>query len=76
LRPLAVEGKDNAKIHKAVDAVLVYAFMPAIKALLAHRTGYKGWQRMRPPLGDMSAAQSRKLVTAFDLIFPPSKKSK
>ena len=76
LRPLAMEGKDNAKIHKAVDAVLVYAFMPAIKALLAHRTGYKGWQRMRPPLGDMSAAQSRKLVTAFDLIFPPSKKSK
>lgn len=76
LRPLAVDGKDNAKIHKAVDAVLVYAFMPAIKALLAHRTGYKGWQRMRPPLGDMSAAQSRKLVAAFDQIFPPSKKSR
>jgi|APCry1669190288_1035285.scaffolds.fasta_scaffold34667_1 4-hydroxy-tetrahydrodipicolinate synthase len=69
MRTIAHKGRDNKLIHHAVDAVLVYDFMPAIKALLAHRTGYQGWMRMRPPLSDMATRDARKLVNAFEAIF-------
>ena len=39
-----------------------FAQMPSLKALLAQRTGETGWQRLRPPLLPLSAAEQRALL--------------
>jgi 4-hydroxy-tetrahydrodipicolinate synthase len=39
-----------------------FAQMASLKALLAQRTGETGWQRLRPPLLPLSAAEQRALL--------------
>lgn len=68
LRPLAHQGKDDARINAMVEAVLGYSFMSAIKALIGEREGDAAWRIMRAPLDPMSPAQARKLVAALAAI--------
>jgi 4-hydroxy-tetrahydrodipicolinate synthase len=66
LRPAAWDGKDDPRIADAVAAIVADPFMPAVKALIAHRTGDAAWLRMRAPLVALDAAQARALVDRFD----------
>lgn len=61
MRRLIDTGRDDPTISAMVDAVCSYPVLPAIKAILAHDTGYGGWARMRPPVTDLPAEQAASL---------------
>ena len=50
VRKAAHDGVDDPRIADAVQAIMRYPFMPAVKALIAHRRGDAGWRVMAPPL--------------------------
>jgi 4-hydroxy-tetrahydrodipicolinate synthase len=52
----------QARIVKARELVSRFAQMPSLKALMAERTGHAGWQRLRPPLETLPAAQLKELL--------------
>ena len=52
----------QARIVKARELVSRFAQMPSLKALMAERTGHAGWQRLRPPLETLPAAQVKELL--------------
>lgn len=52
MRGLAIDGRDDPRIHALVELVLRYPVVPAIKALMAHMFGYAGWSTVRAPLVD------------------------
>jgi 4-hydroxy-tetrahydrodipicolinate synthase len=62
LGPLARKGTDDPRIGVMVNAILEHSFMSAVKAMIAERTGDKGWRVMRPPLDALTAAASRSLA--------------
>ena len=65
LLPLANEGKDDLRVHRMVDAILQFPFMPAVKALISERLGDPGWRIMRAPLDALSADEARGLAKAL-----------
>jgi 4-hydroxy-tetrahydrodipicolinate synthase len=55
LLPLAREGTEDPRVGAVVDLVLAHPVTPAVKALVAHRTGEAAWRRVRPPLAALDA---------------------
>ena len=49
--------------------------IPALKALMAHRSGETGWERIRPPLCALAQDTARELVTAMtrEGVIPPGR---
>jgi len=43
---------------------------PAVKALLAHRSGNDRWLKVRPPLVRLSEEEVKELGAAYDALFP------
>jgi 4-hydroxy-tetrahydrodipicolinate synthase len=68
LRPVVHEGKDDPRIAPIVEAVCALPVLPAVKALIARRTGDAAWTTMRPPLEPLTEAQARGLGAAFERI--------
>jgi 4-hydroxy-tetrahydrodipicolinate synthase len=68
LLPL-VEGHDDPRVGALVDEVLRFPVTPAVKALIAHRTGDPGWLRVRPPLVPLSQADAAWLAARLDTLF-------
>jgi 4-hydroxy-tetrahydrodipicolinate synthase len=66
LVPVAGQGREEPRLADIVGAVMAYNFVPAIKAILAHRGGDRRWLRVAPPLEALSDAQARQLGAAFD----------
>lgn len=66
LRKTAHEGMDDPRIAAAVEALMRYPFMPAIKTMIAHYRGDPGWRVMAPPLTPLSEADAQRLVAAFE----------
>jgi 4-hydroxy-tetrahydrodipicolinate synthase len=66
LRTLVYEGKDDPAINAVVDVVVSYPVLPAIKAMIAHRTNDKHWLRMRAPLDKLDEERVARLVTRYD----------
>ena len=66
LRPAAWEGKDDPRIGKCVEAIVADPFMPAVKALIAHRERDPEWRRMRAPVVELEEARARALVARFE----------
>jgi 4-hydroxy-tetrahydrodipicolinate synthase len=62
LRPLANQGKDDARVGHMVEAILSYSFMSAVKAMIGERLGDKQWSVMSPPLVSLSSTDTRKLA--------------
>ena len=69
LLPLAQEGRDDAGIVRLVDDLLKYPVIPAIKSLIADKTGDHEWRRARPPLLAMTEADHAALIGAHAAIF-------
>lgn len=63
------EARDDPRILQLVDEVLRHPVVPAVKALVAHRTGDPAWLNVRPPLVALDAATAGKLGAACDAIF-------
>jgi 4-hydroxy-tetrahydrodipicolinate synthase len=66
LRRVIDEGRDDERIVSLVEAVLAYPVIPAVKALVAHRTGDPEWLRARPPLTGLSAGAASRLAAVVD----------
>jgi 4-hydroxy-tetrahydrodipicolinate synthase len=69
LLPLIRDGQESEAIARVVDDILKYPVTPAVKALVAHRTGDESWLRVRAPLVALSAADARRVATAYDAAF-------
>lgn len=66
LRPAAWDGKDDPRIGKCVEAIVADPFMPAVKALIAHRERDPEWRHMRAPVVELDEARIRALAARFD----------
>jgi 4-hydroxy-tetrahydrodipicolinate synthase len=66
--PLVREGRDDPRINALVEAIVSHPVLPAIKALVAHRTGDKGWLAVRPPLVAFDEARAERLASTCDSI--------
>lgn len=73
LRPLAMNGQGDERISRLVDEVLKYPVTPAVKALVAHRTGDAAWLNVRSPFLRISAADADRLGSIFDHLFAERK---
>lgn len=51
-----VRGEDDARIDAVLDILLKLPVVPAVKAVLAARTGDPAWSRVRAPLEPIAAA--------------------
>ena len=69
LLSLAVEGRDDARIADLVNEVLKYPVTPAVKALVAHRTGDAAWLAVRSPLMSIGAEDAVRLARRYDTLF-------
>ena len=70
--PLAAMIRDaqaDARLPALVEAVLRLPVVPAVKALIAHRTGDAAWLRVCAPLVALDPTAARALGTAYDSIF-------
>jgi 4-hydroxy-tetrahydrodipicolinate synthase len=66
LRAAAWEGTDDPRIGACVQAIVADPFMPAIKALIAHRERDPEWRRMRAPVVELDEARARALAARFE----------
>lgn len=66
MRPLAEEGRDDPRVTRIVDEILRHPVTPAVKALVAHRTGDPAWLRVGPPLMPLSTAEAERLAAVYD----------
>jgi 4-hydroxy-tetrahydrodipicolinate synthase len=60
VRRLAVDGADDPRVNRLVEAMARHPIIPALKSLIAERSGDEAWLRVRPPLvpADASAVAS------------------
>jgi 4-hydroxy-tetrahydrodipicolinate synthase len=71
LLPMAMEGREDADVTEAVNQISAFPVIPAIKALIAHRTGMEGWRRARAPLRTLSDSDYSRLIATMDRLFEP-----
>jgi 4-hydroxy-tetrahydrodipicolinate synthase len=69
LLPLAVHGQGDERINRLVEEVLKHPVIPAVKALVAHRTGDGAWTSVRPPLIGLPPAEAERLGKLYDSLF-------
>ena len=60
---------DDEKITALVEVLVRYPVIPAVKALLAHRSGDPAWLAVLPPLTEIAPALAEGLAAAYDAIF-------
>jgi len=68
VRKAAHDGIDDPRIAAAVEAIVRYPFMPAVKALIAHQRDDAEWRVMAPPLAPLADADAQRLVVEFEKI--------
>lgn len=66
--PLVRQGREEPRVNQLVEEIGKYPVLPAVKSLIAHRTGDKGWLAMRPPLVALDQARAERLWAACDMI--------
>jgi 4-hydroxy-tetrahydrodipicolinate synthase len=67
--PLAEKGQDDPRIKRLVDVLENFPVIPAVKAIIAHRTGEQSWLNSRAPLLPIGGAELKALVGHYDAIF-------
>jgi 4-hydroxy-tetrahydrodipicolinate synthase len=66
---LVRQGKEDPAVVQLVNDVVKYPVIPAVKALVAAKTGDDNWRRMRAPLVDLSAADAAALAGIYSSVF-------
>ena len=54
-------AEDTALSHE-VDVIVARPVIPALKLIMARRTGHAGWERMRPPLAALRDVQRAEIL--------------
>jgi 4-hydroxy-tetrahydrodipicolinate synthase len=67
--PLVERGQDDLRIKQLVDALEEFPVVPAVKAIIAHRTGDKSWLNTRAPLSPIGGAELAEVAGHYDAIF-------
>ena len=68
LATIVETGRDDIRIAQLVAEAFKYPITPAIKALVAHRTGDAAWLVARPPLVGLEKATAVALGRSYDMI--------
>ncbi len=63
------EGRDDEEVVAAVNELVKYPVIPAVKAMVAHHRGEDGWRRTRGPLEALPEGDFKHLTTIFDRLF-------
>jgi 4-hydroxy-tetrahydrodipicolinate synthase len=69
LLPLAVQGMGDERISSLVDEVLKHSVTPAVKALVANRSGDLAWLAVRAPFVSLPSQDSQRLASFYDRLF-------
>ncbi|PRH84907.1 dihydrodipicolinate synthase family protein [Labrys okinawensis] len=66
--PMVQEGRDDSGLTAFVDQLVRYPVIPAVKAMVAHRTGDAAWSATRAPLVALADNDARTLAGLLDRI--------
>ena len=66
--PMVLEGRDDAGLVAFVDELVRHPVIPAVKAMVAYRTGDAAWSATRAPLVALPEHDARKLAGLLDRI--------
>lgn len=69
LLPMALEGRDDPDVVEAVNQIVAFPVIPAVKALIAHHSGVDDWRRARAPLRTLSDSDYSRLISTVDRLF-------
>lgn len=70
IRSIVHEGSNQPDLPVVIDFLLKHPIIPAVKALVAHRTGETDWLRVRPPLTAIDSKMAAALGHQLDTNFP------
>jgi len=62
LLPMIEEGREDPALSRFVDELVKYPVVPAVKAMVARRTGDATWRTARAPLSTISAVDEARLA--------------
>ena len=62
-------ARGDTRVNHLVDEVLRHPVTPAVKSLVAHRTGQDGWRHVRAPLVTMQPSPAAALGKTYDRLF-------
>jgi 4-hydroxy-tetrahydrodipicolinate synthase len=71
LLPLAVHGQGDERISALVEEVLKHPVTPAVKALVANRTGDPAWLAVRAPFLRLPPGDAQHLASFYNRLFGP-----
>jgi 4-hydroxy-tetrahydrodipicolinate synthase len=66
---LVQTGSEDPAVVQLVNDLIKYPVIPAVKALVATKTGDDNWRRMRSPLVDLPAADAKTLGGIYLSVF-------
>jgi 4-hydroxy-tetrahydrodipicolinate synthase len=69
IRAMAEDGRDDARVENFVLDLLKYPVTPAVKVMVARKTGDERWLAVRPPLEPIALAGQQQLAAAYDRLF-------
>jgi 4-hydroxy-tetrahydrodipicolinate synthase len=61
-------GVDDPRLSRLANEILKFPVVPAVKALLAHRSKDPAWSGVRPPLTPLSDSEAANLSSVYDRI--------
>ncbi|TIO09847.1 dihydrodipicolinate synthase family protein [Mesorhizobium sp.] len=69
IRAMAEDGRDDARVESFVLELLKYPVTPAVKVMVARKTGDERWLAVRPPLEPIAVQGRQQLAAAYDRLF-------
>lgn len=69
LVPLLDSKTPDSRLAPLVNALIELPVTPAVKALVAHRTGCAQWSRVRAPLVELTQEQYEWITNSYDTLF-------
>lgn len=69
IRAMAEDGRDDARVESFVLELLKYPVTPAVKVMVARKTGDERWLAVRPPLEPIASQGRQQLAAAYDRLF-------
>ncbi|MGX9572988.1 dihydrodipicolinate synthase family protein [Mesorhizobium sp. f-mel] len=69
IRAMAEDGRDDARVERFVLELLKYPVIPAVKVMVARKTGDERWLAVRPPLEPIASQGRQQLAAAYDRLF-------